>query len=80
MVTPGFPSYPLLLDAADGGVYDRPVRAVDLAAGGAAHLACGVAGGTVAVLFSAPRIERRASGAAAIAGDLLALVPAPAWS
>jgi hypothetical protein len=62
VVTSVLLSYPLLLDAAVGGVYDRPVRAVDLAAGGAAHLACGVAGGAVAVLSSAPRIERRASG------------------
>jgi hypothetical protein len=78
VVTSVFLSYPLLLDAVVGGVYDRPVRAVDLAAGGAAHLACGVAGGAVAVLFSAPRIERRASGAAAIAAGLLAFVPAGA--
>ena len=44
-VTSVFLSYPLLLDAVTGGVYDRPVGAVDLAAGGAAHLACGFAGG-----------------------------------
>ena len=77
-VTSVFLSYPLLLDAIAGGVYDRPVRAVDLAAGGVAHLACGGVGGAVAVLFSAPRIERRASTAAGVAAGLLALVPAGA--
>jgi len=39
VVTSVFLSYPLLLDALAGGVYDRRVRAVDLAAGGVAHVA-----------------------------------------
>jgi hypothetical protein len=75
VVTLVFLSYPLTLDAVSGGVYDRPVRAMDVLGGGAAHLACGALGGAVAVLFTAPRVERRASGAAAIAAALLALVP-----
>ncbi len=43
VVTPVFPSYPLILDAVAGGVYDRPVRAMDVPGGGAAQLACGAA-------------------------------------
>jgi len=74
VVTLVFLSNPLSLDAASGGVYDRPVRVMDVPGGGAAHLACGALGGAVAVLSTAPRVTRRASGAAAIAAPLLLAV------
>ena len=43
VVTLVFLSYPLILDAVSCGVYDRPVRAMDVLGGGAAHLACDAA-------------------------------------
>ena len=36
VVTLVFLSYPLILDAVSGGVYDRPVRAMDVLGGGRA--------------------------------------------
>jgi hypothetical protein len=71
VVTLVFLRYPLILDAASRGIYDRPVRVMDVLGGGAAHLARGALGGAVAVLFTAPRVKRRASGAAAIAAPHL---------
>ena len=50
-----FLSYPLILDAVSGGVYDRTVRAMDVPGGGAAHLACGALGAAAARARTAAR-------------------------
>jgi hypothetical protein len=68
-LTVAFLAYPPLL-----GLFDRPVQLGDVAAAAFAHLSCGLLGGTIAVLYSQPRIMRRPTGVAAVTATFVLLV------
>jgi predicted membrane protein len=66
--------YPLVLGAVVSGVFAAPPQIGDVAAAALAHLACALLGGALALLFSPPRVTRRATGIALVIGALLVLV------
>lgn len=68
-----FIGYPLVLTAFVDDEFDRAVQSGDVAAAVLAHLSCGVLGGAIAVLFSPPRLARRASAIAAVLAVLVGL-------
>jgi hypothetical protein len=75
-LTAVFLVWPLALVAT--GVADEfhpDVRAGDVVAGVVGHLCCAALGGAIGVLFAPPRVTRRATAVAAVAGGLLVLVP-----
>jgi hypothetical protein len=70
-----FLAYPLGLVAVGvANEFDPAVRAGDVVAGAIGHLACAALGGAIGVLFSPPRLTRRATAIAAVIAALLALV------
>jgi hypothetical protein len=70
-----FVGYPLLLTALGRSKTFAPhARAGDVAVALVSHLVCATLGGTIAILFGAPRIMRRATSAAAILTTLIVLV------
>jgi hypothetical protein len=74
-LTAVFIGYPLALVAI--GVpneFKHAVQAGDVAAAALAHLSCAALGGAIGVLYSPPRLVRRATAIAAVLGTLLALV------
>ena len=68
-----FIGYPLVLIAFVDDEFDRAVQSGDVVAAVLAHLSCGVLGGAIAVLFSPPRLARRASAIAAVLAALVGL-------
>ena len=70
-----FVVYPLALIGIAGieNEFERTVRIGDVGAALLAHLCCGLLGGAIAVLFSPPRLPRRASAIAAVLAALLGL-------
>jgi hypothetical protein len=67
--------YPLALVALGVPNEFRPaVQAGDVAAAVIGHLCCGAVGGAIGVLFSPPRLTRRATAIAAVIATLLLLV------
>ncbi len=74
LLAAAFIGWPLALVALGASDELRPAaRPGDVAAAVLAHLACGVLGGAIGVLFSPPRLIRRASAIAAVLAALLVL-------
>jgi hypothetical protein len=74
-LTFAFLAYPLTLVALGvPKVFKPQVGAGDVAVGVLAHLCCGALGGAIGVLYSPPRLARRATAIAAVLGTLLALI------
>jgi hypothetical protein len=72
-----FLGWPLALVALGVPQEFKPaVRAGDVVAGVLGHLCCAALGGAIGVLFSPPRVTRRATAIAAALGTLIALVAA----
>jgi hypothetical protein len=74
-LTVAFLAYPLLTSPLGRPpMFEPSALPVDVAAATLAHLCCAILGGAVGVLFSPPRLTRRATAVAAVMAALLALV------
>ena len=76
-LTVAFVAYPLVLGLFTDAVFDAPgPRIGDVAAAVLAHASCALLGGALGLLFSPPRIARRATSVALVLVALLTLAAA----